>query len=347
MARTVDVLASGAVCLGPNVVCDGFADQFDFRIQTHIHEDHMSNFDKSKGFQDILMSPETYALLVAERNAELPYRDNLHQVKFGDGFRLADGSMVALYASNHMLGSCQVELELTNSLRLGYSGDFGWPLNHVIKVDHLVVDSTYGNPNSVRRYTQADAEHCLWELVCGRLRHGPVHIKAHRGTIERVLHILGDNIGVPILASDRLIREVKVYQEHGFAIGELFDVGSQLGQSAMEEKSFVRLYFMGDGFGNEPVPGTTVVCSAAFMSREDHPLLQYTDRAYRIALSNHADFKETLEYVEATGATTVVTDNTRNHGLDLAIAINKRLPNVSAEPSSNSDRPLIVADRSP
>ncbi len=339
MARTVDVLASGAVCLGPNVVCDGFADQFAFRIQTHVHEDHMSDFDKSKGFQDILMSPETYSLLVAERNAELPYRDNLHQVGLGDGIRLADGSKVALYSSNHMLGSCQVELELTDSLRVGYSGDFGWPLNRVIKVDHLVVDSTYGNPNSVRRYTQADAEHCLWELVCGRLRHGPVHIRAHRGTIERVMHILGDNVGVPILASTRLIREVNVYQEHGMAIGDLVEVRSEKGQAAMEERAFVRLYLMGDGFGNEPVPGSTIVCSAYSMSREDHPLLQYTDRSYRVALSNHADFNETLDYVEATGATKVVTDNTRNHGLDLAIAINRRFPSVSAEPSSNSERP--------
>ena len=60
----VDVLASGAVCLGSKVVCDGFAEGYPFRVQTHIHDDHMGEFDKSKGFQDFLMSPETYALLV-------------------------------------------------------------------------------------------------------------------------------------------------------------------------------------------------------------------------------------------------------------------------------------------
>ena len=95
----------------------------------------------------------------------------------------------------------------------------------------------------------------------------------------------------------------------------------------------------GDGFRNEMSGGgTTVVCSA-FMAAPDDPLMTYSDRAYRVALSNHADFKETLEYVKATGARSVVTDNTRNHGLELAMAINARLNGVAAMPSTNQ-RPV-------
>ena len=331
----VDVLASGAVCLGSKVVCDGFAERYPFRVQTHIHDDHMGDFDKSKGFQDFLMSPETYALLVAERNADLEFRNNIHQVNRGDERALDDGSTLSLFPSNHMLGSCQVALELPDGLRVGYSSDFGWPLDEVIQVDELVVDSTYGSPRSVRRYTQAEAEECLSKLVCERLRHGSVHVNAHRGTIERVLHILGVNVGLPILASERLIREVKVYQNHGFAIGDLYALDSDAGQSAMKERSYVRLYSKGDGFGNEPIGETSVTCSA-YMANDDGPLMTYSDRAYRVALSNHADFHETLAYIEATGAKRVVTDNTRNHGVELAIAIDNRLPGVQAQPSTNN-----------
>ena len=334
----VDVLESGAVCLGSKVVCDGFAEGYPFRVQTHLHDDHMGEFDKSKGFQDFLMSPETYKLLVEERNADLEFRDNIHQVNRGDERVLDDGSKLSLLPSNHMLGSCQVALELPNGLRVGYSSDFGWPLNEVIQVDELVVDSTYGSPTSVRRYTQEDAEKCLLSLVCERLRHGSVHVKAHRGTIERVLHVLGVNVGVPILASERLIGEVKVYQNHGSAIGDLYALDSDAGQSAMRERAYIRLYSKGDGFGNEPIGETSVTCSA-YMANADDPLVTYSDRAYRVALSNHADFNETLEYVKATRAKKVVTDNTRNHGVDLAIAINERLPGVQAHPSTNNPRP--------
>ena len=150
--------------------------------------------------------------------------------------------------------------------------------------------------------------------------------------------MLGGNVGVPILASGRLIREVEVYQNHGFAIGDLYELDSDAGQSAMKERSYVRLYSKGDGFGNEPVGGTSVTCSA-YMANDDDPLITYSDRAYRVALSNHADFNETLAYIEATGAKRVVTDNTRNHGVDLAIAINERLTSVQAQPSTNNPGP--------
>ena len=86
------------------------------------------------------------------------------------------------------------------------------------------------------------------------------------------------------------------------------------------------------------IEGTSITCSA-YMVNTDHPLLQFSERAYRVALSNHADFEGTLAYVEATGAQRVVTDNTRSHGVDLAIAINNRLPGVRAEPSTNGRVP--------
>lgn len=337
-APVVDVLGNGAVCLGSKVVCDGFAEGYPFRVQTHIHDDHMGEFDKSKGFQDFLMSPETYALLVADRNADIEFRDNFHRVNRGDEYVLNDGSRLVLLPSNHMLGSCQVALELPGGLRIGYSGDFGWPLDQAIEVDELVVDSTYGSPRSVRRYTQAEAEGCLLNLVCERLRHGSVHVYAHRGTIEQVLHVLGINVGVPILATERLIREVKVYQNHGFAIGNLDALDSDAGRSAMKERSYVRLYSKGDDFRNELIRGTSIICSA-YMADPDHPLMTYSDRGYRVAMSNHADFHGTLAYVKATGAKKIVTDNTRNHGWELAIAINKHLPGVHAEPSTNDPGP--------
>lgn len=333
MSATVDVLASGAVCLGSNVVCDGFVNGYKFRVQTHLHDDHMSDFDRSKGLQDIFFSPETFALLVAERNADLEYRTNLHCVRRGNPWHMEDGSLLKLLPSEHMLGACQVTVELPNGLRVGYSGDFGWPLAEVIDVDELVVDSTYGNPDSIRRYTQEDADNALIELVCERLRHGSVHVNAYRGTIERVLHLLGGNVGVPIVATRQLIREVHVYREHGFAAESILSLDSDEGRAAVGERAYVRLYSKGDRFGKERVEGTSVTISA-YMADRHHPLVTYSDRSYKVALSNHADFSGTLEYVRATGAQRVVTDNTRNYGVHLALALREHL-GVDARPSSN------------
>jgi putative mRNA 3-end processing factor len=330
---SVDVLTSGAVCLGTNVVCDGFVPQCSFRVQTHLHDDHMAHFERSKGLQDLFMSPETLALLVAERNADIEYRTNLHPLPRGTPCELHDGSRLTLLPSNHMLGACQVSLELSNGLRVGYSGDFGWPLDEAIEVDELVLDSTYGSPESIRQYSQADAEHCLIALVCERLRHGSVHVKAHRGTIERVLHVLGGNVGAPILATRQLMREAAVYRSHGFAAEGLVALDSADGRAVVRSHGYVRLYSKGDGFEKEQIEGTSVTISA-YMADRMYPLTTYSDRAYKVALSNHADFNGTLAYVEATKARRVVTDNTRNYGCQLALAIKDRL-GIDAEPSSN------------
>lgn len=334
----VDVFANGAVTLGEHVVCDGYLPKRAYRVQTHIHEDHMTDFNTSKGEQHFLLSPETYDLLIAERNADLPYRDNFQPVEAGGTQVLSDGSIVELVPSNHILGACQASVTLPSGDRLGYSGDFGWPIGRVIEVDELVVDSTYGSPRSVREYSQEEAEARLWEIVCGKLREGSVHIRAHRGTIERVLHLLGQGTGVPILASARLIRDAEVYRKHGYTICDLVPIGSTPSQEALRCRAYVRVYSKGDGFPNGLTDGTTVVCSA-YMCERDNPVMQYSDRSFRVALSNHADFEGTLEYVRATGAKRVVTDNTRNGGYELALALNERIAGVEARPSSNRRSP--------
>ena len=335
-----DVFDSGAVRLGTNVVCDGFVEGYNFRIQTHVHDDHMADFNTSKGRQDLFMSLETFALLNAFLNVEIPYRSNFYKIQRGVEYKLPDNSKLTLLPSNHMLGSCQVALELPDSRKVGYSGDFGWPLDEVIQVDELVVDSTYGSPNSIRGYTQATAEECLLELVYKRLRHGPIHIYAHRGTVERVLHIIEGNVGVPILASERLIQEVEVYQNYGIILGKLDSIDSDEGKSASKQRSYIRLYSKGDGFGNEPIADTSIKCSAYMATHStSSPLISFSENSFSVALSNHADFLETLKYIEATGARTVVTDNTRNHGVELANAINERLPGVKARPSTNDSPP--------
>jgi hypothetical protein len=145
--------------------------------------------------------------------------------------------------------------------------------------------------------------------------------------------VLGGNVGVPVVASPRLIREVHVYQQHGFAAEDLVSLDSDEGRAAIREKAYVRLYSKGDGFGKEQIEGTSVTRSA-YMADPRHPLVKYSERAYKVALSNHADFNGTLEFVRATGASRVVTDNTRNHGVRLALAIRERL-GVDAEPSSD------------
>jgi len=328
----VDVASSGAVLLGSSVVCDGFQLGRPVRVQTHIHDDHMRDFERSKGFQDLIMSEATRNLLIAEFNADLEYRENVVAVPHGKSFECAGGRLTLL-SSGHMLGAVQVSLETPDGRRLGYSGDFHWPISDVMQVDELVVDSTYGSEQSIRAYSQEEAEMRFLELVFAKLKIGSVHIKAHRGTVQRALQILSGNIDVPVLASDRLCREVRVYQSFGCAVGELTLTTCPAGQQALRTKRYVRLYSKGDREPVDLAEGAKIVLSA-FMNKTTDPVIEYSERGYSVALSNHADFNGTLAYVAATGAKLVVTDNSRGHGVELARAIRNQL-GIIARPSTN------------
>jgi putative mRNA 3-end processing factor len=329
----IDVSASGAVLLGQDIVCDGFHFDAKARIQTHIHEDHMDEFAASKGFQDVLMSRATRSLLIAERNADLPYRDNIRALEPGTVQEYGQ-TRVSLLPNGHMLGSVQVLVESPSGQRYGYSGDFSWPLEQVIQVDALVLDSTYGNPQSQREYSQADVEQRLLELVLQQLKTGPVNIVANRGTLHRALQVLAGQLDCPMIGSPRLCREVEVYREFGCCIDEVVLVQSAKGKEALAEQRHVRLFGTGDKRPTDEVVGSRIVLSA-FMSRPDDPVLAYGATSFRIALSDHADFEGTMQYVQASGAQYVVTDNTRGgNAVLLANAVRERL-GIYAVPSTN------------
>lgn len=333
IAFSLDVLGSGAVILGDEVVCDGFHRTRPYRVQTHVHDDHMLDFDTSKGFQDLLMSQETYDLLLAQFNADLLVRENLHPLRYGQTFKVGS-CHVSLLPSDHMLGSAQVAVELASGFRLGYSGDFQWPMHQPMEVEALVVDSTYGSPESIRRYTQADAESRFIEIIHASLMRGSVHVQAHRGTIQRAVQLLGSEVSAPLICSKRLMDEIVVYQRFGSCVTSVFPIGGNEATSAIAEGRYVHLYSKGDKCP-DPLPEGTRITLSAYMARPDNPVLEYSERSYRVALSNHADFLGTLEYIQATHAKYVITDNTRGRGIELAGAINHRL-GVSARPSSNS-----------
>ena len=323
----IDVMRpSGAIVLGRDVVCDGFIHSAVARIQTHVHLDHMRGFETSKGCQDILASEPTLSLLNAEYDADLPYRTNVRSLREYETSEVGN-SHVTLVSSGHMLGAVQVMVELDDGLRLGYSGDFQWPLEDAIQVDALVLDSTYGSPTNVREFSQGECEGRLVELAQRLMLSGPVHLVAHRGSLQRGLQILNDAIGCPVIGTRRLSKELQVYRQFGYTIPEVVVHPSEEATAVLREGHCVRVYGTGDQGPVDLGSGSKVVLSAYF-SRPDSPVNEYSDRAFCVSMSNHADFDGTLEYVIATNARFVVTDNSRGgKGCELADALQGKTGN--------------------
>lgn len=317
-----------------NVVsCDGFINDYPIRVQTHVHDDHMYGFASSKGRQKILMSEATRDLLIAEFNADIPYRSNFRSIPLNQTIPF-ENCEIRLLDSEHMLGSVQVELTSADGLKCGYSGDFAWPLANVIQVEQLVLDSTYGSPDSKRRFSQEEANYRFRELVVDRLRFGPVLIRAHRGTLQRAISCLDDAVRDPFIANSRIFEELQVYKRYGYSLTCILEENTEEAQEALCRRRYIRLYETRDRFPSHTNDSTTIVLSA-YLSRLNNPVMEYSENSYCVALSSHADYEETLEYVYATRARKVIADCSRGgHGIELANALRREL-GIKAEPSGN------------
>jgi len=318
--------ANGTILLGEKITCDGFAYGHPLRVQTHIHCDHMIAFNTSKANQIILMSSETRDLLVAQFDADLPHRTNVVGLSFESPYEV-EGHVVELVRSNHMLGSAQVKVTCNDGYRVGYSSDFSWPLDRVIQVDELIVDSTYGDPKVARSYGQNDVDEKLIELVFARLKaERQTAIVGSNGRLHQALALLGNLVDCPILCSRRVFPLVGVYEKYGHVMPNVLAVDSVVALSLLRQDvpclAFVTFQ---DRRHLAWVDRFSKISLSAYTTGNHDPVLDYGNGDCRIAFTDHADFEGTLNYVAATGADVVWADPRSGNAEALATAISQRL----------------------
>lgn len=300
------VTRDGTVLLGDHITCDGFQWGRQVRVQTHVHEDHMRRFRRSKGIQDIIVSLPTRDLLVAIRDAELPYRSNLVVLDEGQEFQI-NGSSLAIADSGHMLGSVQVCVTTSRGVRIGYSSDFFWPLARVFEVDVLIINSPYGSPEHLRDYDQCEVEHRMVELVLSQLRTGPVAVLGYRGRLQHGMALLIGHVKPPVLVSRSVARVSKVYEKHGIHIADTVAIESPEGRELVERREKYLAFVELTEWRQHPwLKSASKVSLSAYAVPRETPILDYGNGDFRVALTDHADFAGTLEYVRASKAPKVL-----------------------------------------
>ncbi len=321
----VGIRADGTVLFGQSVSCDGFVSGHCFRVQTHVHQDHMKDFDTSKGTQNVVVSSATRDLLIAIKNAEIPHRNNIITVEEGYYLETDDGR-IELLDSGHMLGSVQVRFSHDCGTRIGYSSEFFWPLERVFQVDVLVVDSTYGDPRAVRQYSQRQVEERFVELLSEQLRNGPVAVLGYRGRIQHGMSLISGHVSCPILATQRVGKVAEVYQKHGTCITTWIDAESDEGRQLIRDGG--RYVAFAEPTEQRFLPWMkkcSRIILSAFMVPGGEPILEYDDGNCRIALTDHADFRGTLEFVRASNAAVVITHPGQGNAQTLAEDIRHQL----------------------
>jgi len=323
MALKASVTKNGAVLLGKHVACDSYDSSRPVRVVTHAHYDHLGGLRQSlRRCKAVIMTPATRDLLTVLRGPTSVMNGNVYTLNYGQALPY-DGERITLHPADHILGAAQVLVEDKDEARIIYTGDFRMSSTPVLEADILVLEATYGNPFQVRPFRKI-VEAALVSLAESALENGPLYIFGYHGKLQEVMQILHENdISAPFILPEKVFHAAKVCERYGMRVGKVLAANEEEARDiARRNEPHVAFYHM-----NSKRHVNTDCCRICVSGWEfSGPRRQVGPNEHIVALSDHADFKELLQYVSESKPKLVITDNYRvGDAIVLAREIEKRL----------------------
>lgn len=316
------VTQRGAVLLGDSLACDAFDESRPLRVVTHAHADHLGGLRRSlKTCKKVLMTKPTLDLIKVIEGPDALSGGAVKTLEYGKPFKHGDETITLLYA-DHIIGAAQVLLEDSSGNRVAYTGDFRLDGTPVLECDTLVVEATYGSP-SCRRDFDVDVRKILVSLVEKKLRDGTVYVFGYHGKLQEVMHILHKaDVSVPFIMPERIFNLSKVCERHGMPLGCLTVSTNQEARDMLKENLPCIAFYHMNAMRTVGL-GASRICVSGW--EFSSACRQIGQKEHVIALSDHSDFDDLIEYVRRSRPKLVITDNYRSKGEPLAREIRKRL----------------------
>jgi Predicted exonuclease of the beta-lactamase fold involved in RNA processing len=293
------VSKGGAVLLGENFTVDGHYPR-PVRVVTHIHSDHILGLERSVR-ECMLVTGTSYTMDLLEIMGYRVPESRKLPLDYGKPVEIL-GERVTLIRSRHIVGSAQVEVE-GKGYRVGYTGDFKMPgTPPMTGLDVLVVDATYGSPHLQRRWTDWEVMAMLLSLVEESLKEGPVTIYGYNGKIQEIMAELRiRRVKEAFIADPKTIKMARVAERYyGLSLEPLI--------AGYEAREPAVVFKHTSEFNNRREQGTRILLTGWELRA---PVVKVGEKTYKVSFSDHATFKEVIEYVSEAKPKTVIVDPVR------------------------------------
>ena len=333
MQQKATVSKTGAVLLGKHVACDAHEENRPIRVVTHAHADHMVGLGKSmKTCEVAVMTPATKDMIDALKGPRLLSRGTVKTLDYGETLTYEDETLTLHYA-DHILGTAQVLVEDKEQTRMLYTSDFRYSKTPRVDTDILVMEATYGDPVRVRPFGMM-VEGILISLVEQGLKRGPVYLFGYHGKLQKMMRILYEaKIETPFVVPENIYRLSKVCEQHGMKLGkQLLPFEEEQSQTMLNQNEPCVVFY--HSYSRKRVEGEALRINASGWEFRK-PCRKVGKNEYTVALSDHSDFNELLQYVERCNPRMVITDRHRSEAAAIfAKEIEKRL-NIPAKAAPN------------
>ncbi|PVX24210.1 MAG: exonuclease [Candidatus Bathyarchaeum sp.] len=319
-----NVSKSGAVLLGKHVACDAYDEGRPIRVVTHAHADHMVGMGKSlKNGEVTVMTPATRDLIDALKGQRWLARGTVKTLDYGEAFTYEDETLTLHYA-DHILGTAQALVEDKEQTRILYTSDFRYARTPLVEADILVMEATYGDPVRVRPFSMM-VEGMLVSLVEQGLKRGPVYVFGYHGKLQKMMRILYEaKVKTPFIVPEKIFNVSKVCERHGMKLGkQLLPFDGEKAQAVLNQNEPSVVFY--HSYSRKKVETEALQIHASGWEFRK-PCRRVGANKYVVALSDHSDFNELLEYVERCNPKMVITDKHRSEAASIfAREIEKRL----------------------
>ena len=270
----------------------------EFCVVSHAHSDHVASHNVP------VMTKGTFSLLKDYYRKSDPV-----VVDYGEEIEYS-GFSLSFYPAGHCLGSAQILVkDKSTGLRVVYTGDYKMtpsPVNEdssVIPCDVLVLDATYGKTQYIFP-NESEIIQTVAEILNGWFLEGyrPILEGWKLGKAQEILfHML--NHGFKVVVEDSIFQICKVYESEGvqfpgnyrlfegdWAADEILLCPPNRTKKLMVQHYNAKRIMRLTGWALDYASGT----------RYGRTMIPYSD---------HADFKQLLNYVGQSGASTIYTVN--------------------------------------
>ncbi len=141
------------------------------------------------------------------------------------------------------------------------------------------------------------------------MKEGPVYVLGYYGKLQEALAIFSKvDLGVSLILQEKAFKMTKLCQKHGLKFGTYFSASHPEAQKLIQGKEgFVGLYHIMAERGLSKDVTRISLSGWEF----EQAVRKLNSNEYMVALSDHADFEELLEYVRESRPKLVITDNYR------------------------------------
>ena len=268
----------------------------DIDFVSHAHTDHLGAVKSSK---NVLASTQTIHLIEQAYNIATQNR--------------SDNCKLRLIEAGHMLGSRQLYVDdETSGMRTTYTGDFQTARSktsnpiEIVETDTLIMDSTYAD-SFLKFEEKSEVESAMQDWALSYLKRGIVVFSAYAlGKAQELIAIFNE-VGIKPIVSKKISKAARVYVQNGVRLdySSAYDPESDYGSivrdnfvGITESRSLAELKSGLQSVHNRKVY-TAVATGFSKLFRFN------TDAQF--PLSDHADFKQSVDYIEATRAKKVLT----------------------------------------